>query len=71
MTPAQKQAAYRRRKKLYGIEAMELDRTDVHVLISALQSRLLELEQRHLHDLFETPEHIQDLCARLSKLHNK
>ncbi|QLI83040.1 hypothetical protein HZU75_16770 [Chitinibacter fontanus] len=70
MTPAQKQAAYRRRKKLYGIVAIELDRTDVAILLSALRSRRGELERAVSQDLFETPEHLDELCQRLVKLHD-
>lgn len=70
MTPAQKQAAYRRRKKLYGIVAVELDRTDVAILLSALRSRRLELDRVVSLDLFETPEHLDELSLRLAKLHD-
>lgn len=70
MTPAQKQAAYRRRKKLFGIAAIELNQTDALILIAALRRRQQELAKAPLHDLFETAEHLEQLCERLQKLHD-
>lgn len=69
MTPAQKQAAYRRRKKQIGLAAIELDRADVALLISALESRAAELHRTQTATLFENETLIAALCLKLSKLH--